>query len=85
MLQPHNRRMDFEHALPPERAAHGAQAPALPEWVGFKWLMGLQGHRLDVGRLQDDPAYALDCLLQASRGPDPALRAYAERLRLRLR
>ncbi len=59
-------------------------APALSEWIGFKWLMGVQGHRVDVQRLQCDSEYALTCLAQACGGRDPVLRAYAERLRQRL-
>jgi hypothetical protein len=83
MLHLHNSRMDLPHALSPDRIARAA--PALAEWIGFKWLMGVQGQRIDVGRLQADRVYALDCLAQACGGPDPALRAYAERLRQRLR
>jgi hypothetical protein len=66
-------------------ASSPAGAPGLPEWVGLKWLMGLQGHRVDVGRLQGDPDYAATCLAQACGALDPALRGYAERLRQRLR
>ncbi len=62
----------------------GADAPALPEWVGLKWLLGQQGRRVDVARLQGDPDYARGCLDEACRCSDPALRDYAGRLRQRL-
>lgn len=59
-------------------------APDLPEWIGLKWLMGLRGRRVDVGRLQCDSAYAHACLDEACSCNDPALRDYAQRLRQRL-
>jgi len=62
----------------------GAASPDLPEWVGLKWLLRQQGHRVDVARLQSDPDYARGCLDEASRSGDAALRAYAGRLRQRL-
>lgn len=62
----------------------GADAPALPEWVGLKWMMGQQGRRVDVARLQGDADYARGCLDEACRCADPALRDYAGRLRQRL-
>lgn len=85
MLQPHNPAMALPQPTPADRAPSPADAPDLPEWVGLKWLMGLQGHRVDVGRLQGDPEYAATCLAQACSALDPALRGYAERLRQRLR
>ena len=71
---------------PHARAPHASPAsgPALSEWVGLKWLMGLQGRRVDVARLQDDPDYARGCLDEACTCADPALRDYAQRLRQRL-
>lgn len=81
MLQLHNRTMASQY-LPMPTAAPGA--PAISEWVGFKWLMGLQGHRVDVGRLQCDAAYARACLAEACACADPALRGYAQRLQSRL-
>jgi len=62
----------------------GREGPALSEWVGLKWLMGLQGRRVDVARLQRDPDYARGCLEEACACADPALRDYARRLRDRL-
>jgi hypothetical protein len=74
------------HSSPdaPTPQSRHADGPGLPEWVGFKWLMGLQGLRVDVHRLQCDSEYALTCLERACSGSDPALRSYAERLRQRL-
>jgi hypothetical protein len=46
--------------------------------------MGLQGRRVDVARLQDDPDYARCCLDEAGACADPAVRDYAARLRQRL-
>lgn len=74
-------------SLPPSRPADPTpddRGPALSEWVGLKWLMGLQGRRIDVARLQDDPDYARGCLDEACACADPALRDYAARLRQRL-
>jgi hypothetical protein len=62
----------------------GTDAPALPEWVGLKWMLGQLGRRVDVARLQGDPDYARVCLDEACRCGDPALRDYAGRLRQRL-
>jgi len=62
----------------------GANALSLPEWVGLKWLMGQQGRRVDVARLQGDSAYARGCLDEACCCGDPGLRDYAARLRQRL-
>lgn len=61
-----------------------ASGPALSEWVGLKWLLGLQGRRVDITRLQCDPEYARGCLDEACACPHPALRAYAQRLRNRI-
>jgi hypothetical protein len=61
-----------------------SMAPALPEWVGLKWLMGACGHRVSVDRLQSDRQYALCCLGQALGVGDPILSRYATRLRDRL-
>lgn len=59
-------------------------APAHPEWVGLKWLLGLRGHRVSVDRLLNDPAYAWGCLRDALDSGDPTLSGYAERLVSRL-
>lgn len=69
---------------PPAPPAPNGASPALSEWVGLKWLMGLQGRRVDVARLQDDPDYARCCLDEAGACADPAVRDYAARLRQRL-
>jgi hypothetical protein len=61
-----------------------ADAPALPEWVGLQWMMGQQGRRVDLARVQGDPDDARGCLDEACRCADPALRDYARRLRQRL-
>lgn len=50
------------------------------DWVDLKWLMLGQGHRLDLHRLQSDPAYARLCLEQAQRCPSDLLRQLAARL-----
>lgn len=69
---------------PPAPVAPNGASPALSEWVGLKWLMGLQGRRVDVARLQGDPDYARCCLDEACACADPAVRDYAARLRQRL-
>lgn len=55
------------------------------EIIDFKWLMAGDGHRVHVERLQQDPAYACDCLRQGARSSIPALRACACRLAGRLK
>ena len=48
--------------------------------IDFKWLMGREGHRVHVERLQGDPIYARSCFNAAKSGSEPALRAVASRL-----
>ena len=48
--------------------------------VDFKWLMALEGHRVDVERLQTDPAYAGHCLVLARASKSAVLRSIARRL-----
>lgn len=63
-------------------------AEALPtplvEVVELKWLMAGEGVRIHVEHMLDDEAYASSVLERALRSASPALRAAAERLRLRL-
>jgi hypothetical protein len=58
------------------------QPPAaqLVDYVDLKWLMACEGHRVNVGRLQSDPAYARQCLTQALASPSSVLRQLALRL-----
>jgi hypothetical protein len=42
--------------------------------------MACEGHRVNVGRLQSDPAYARQCLTQALASPSSVLRQLALRL-----
>lgn len=70
--------------LAPDSGPDAGCSPGLPEWIGLKWLMGLRGRRVDVGRLQCDSAYAHACLDEACSCNEPALRDYAQRLRQRL-
>ena len=62
--------------LPSER-----DAIALVDIVDFKWLMAHEGHPVHVERLQQDPAYARECLARAEASPTAALRQVAARLR----
>ena len=75
---------DMAIATAPTTASGPTEAPALPEWIGLKWLLGVQGRRVDVHRLQCDRSYAQACLDEACDCADPALRDYAQRLRRRL-
>ena len=47
--------------VPPER-----EALTLVDIIQFKWLMSREGHHVHVERLQNDPAYARQCLAQGS-------------------
>ena len=55
-------------------------APELIEFVDFKWLMAGEGHRIDLGRLQAEAAYACGCLALASGSTSATLRRAAARL-----
>lgn len=57
--------------------------PSLLDWVDFKWLMAAEGCRVDVNRLQVDPAYAQQCVTKALQSPSGLLRRLAERLQRR--
>lgn len=48
--------------------------------IDFKWLMAGDGHRVQVDRLQDDPAYASACLALGVASRIPALRASSRQL-----
>jgi hypothetical protein len=48
------------------------QALELVDIIDFKWLMAKDGLHVHVERLQNDPAYALDCLNQAAASPRAA-------------
>jgi hypothetical protein len=61
--------------------AASAAAPELIDFVDFKWLMATEGHRVDLERLRDDPAYARGCLALAAGSRQDFLRQAAERLR----
>ena len=56
------------------------RALSLVEIIDFKWLMAGDGLRVHVERVQQDPAYAGDCLRQGARSKIPALRDCARRL-----
>ena len=71
--------------LPALPARHPAPAtPAAPlrllEFVDFKWLMAGEGHRVDLDRLQHEPAYARGCLAVAGGSTSSTLRRAADRL-----
>jgi len=59
---------------------HAAAAPELIEFVDFKWLMAGEGHRVDLDRLQCEPAYIRGCLALAGGSTSATLRRAAERL-----
>lgn len=65
----------------PEREPDPA---ALVEIIELKWLMGGEGLRVHVERLQDDPAYAQQTLALADASAQSAVRRLAGRLRTRL-
>ncbi len=73
-------------ALLPHLAAHHqppaapAAPPPLLEFVDFKWLMAGEGHRVDLDRLQREPAYARGCLAVAGGSTSSTLRQAADRL-----
>ena len=55
-------------------------APELIEFIDFKWLMAAEGHRIDLGRLQSETAYARACLALAVGSTSATLRQAAGRL-----
>ena len=55
-------------------------APELIEFIDFKWLMAAEGHRIDLGRLQSETAYARGCLALAAGSASATLRQAAGRL-----
>ncbi len=57
---------------------------ALVDIVDMKWLLAGEGVRVNVERLQADPAYARACLDRASASRNEAVRGAAHRLRTRL-
>ena len=57
-----------------------AHAPKLLEFVDFKWLMTGEGHRVDLDRLQCEPAYSRGCLALAGGSTSATLRRAADRL-----
>ena len=59
---------------------HQSHEPQLVDYVDFKWLMANEGHRVDIARLQADPAYAQRCLALARESTSTLLRQRAERL-----
>lgn len=56
-------------------------AAALVDIIDFKWLMAHEGHPVNVERLQNDPAYARECLARADASPTAALQHVAAALR----
>ena len=54
--------------------------PELIEFIDFKWLMAAEGHRIDLGRLQSETAYARSCLALAVGSTSATLRHAAGRL-----
>lgn len=66
--------------MSPSLAAPQNRALSLVEIIDFKWLMAGDGHRVHVERLQDDRAYACDCLCRGATSKIPALRDCARRL-----
>ena len=58
-----------------------ARALSLVDIIDFKWQLAHEGIHLHVEKLQSDPDYARELLESASRSPNKALRAAAERLR----
>lgn len=65
-------------------AARERQALELVDIIDFKWLMAKDGLHVHVERLQNDPAYALECLNKAATSPREAVQAVARRLRDKL-
>ena len=62
----------------------GCSVWPLVEIIELKWLLAGEGIHIHVERLQNDPAYACRALDTAAASANPALRATALRLRIRL-
>ena len=60
------------------------RALELVDIIDFKWLMANEGHRVHVERLQQDPAYAAECIARAGCSPSEALRRAGARLEVLL-
>jgi hypothetical protein len=60
--------------------AEPTPAPELIEFIDFKWLMAGEGHRIDLGRLRSEAAYARGCLALAGGSTSATLRQAAGRL-----
>jgi hypothetical protein len=74
-----------ENSPPMNATAHSErQALELVDIIDFKWLLAKEGLHVHVERLQNDRAYALDCLDKAAASPREAVRAVARRLREKL-
>lgn len=65
-------------------ASSERQALELVDIIDFKWLMAKDGLHVHVERLQNDPAYARDCLNKAAASPRAAVQTVARRLRDKL-
>jgi hypothetical protein len=59
-------------------------APELVDIVHLKWMLAGEGLHVHVERLQNDPAYAADCLSAAERSTNATVRRAASSLRARL-
>ena len=68
--------MTMNASWPSER-----QTVALVDIIDFKWLMAHEGRHVNVERLQNEPAYARECLAQADTSCTPALQHVAAALR----
>jgi len=60
------------------------KALELVDIVHLKWMLAGEGLRVHVERLQNDPAYASDCLNAAERSTNATVRQAASSLRARL-
>jgi hypothetical protein len=72
--------------MPPMNATTHSERQTLElvDIIDLKWLMAKDGLHVHVERLQNDPAYALDCLNKAAASPRAAVQAVARRLRDKL-
>jgi hypothetical protein len=68
--------MTMNSSWPSER-----HAVALVDIIDFKWLMAHEGRHVNVERLQNDSAYARECLALADTSRTPALQNVAVALR----
>jgi hypothetical protein len=63
----------------PSQPAH--QEPDLLQLADFKWLvMACEGHHLDLGRMQNEPGYALRCVQRGLVADHPTVRRCAKAL-----